>query len=470
MSSRKSLSDADRADVTRDLEQELSSAHPDLWAVCSGREPASWRAVATSVSHFFDKLSAADGDPRAFERAQQLKKLILRCNAHCSCLFDGRVEKEPDISGYEFFRILKEKTDALLATLPDGLHDHAEKNGLARELKPPALPPGMKKPPPATQEGVIQYVSKKFNNKLNKIVTKEKEFLGLSADEVRVTSMAVHSAYVDHRLKKEHPGLGKKYGNLREPNVKETNRMYIKKEFDYKDEKQPVAHLLDTVRRSLECENNEAQENFLEELDKKQFAFVRQKSTLPDRTQSVKQCLVNLVYTPMDRSGKKPRALTFRDMVEDPEFEACVEACRKQNDLPADHVNAAVRLLRSKRLAKHKIAMVIEMQLYLTYFLQKRKICHIWYKIARASSGKDLARDCAKYATAPHMAFVPPPPELQRLLKRGSEERKLLWRLGVTKGGWVDLSNKGLGDKEGVVIAQALKYMEHLDFTVTELW
>ena len=68
------------------------------------------------------------------------------------------------------------------------------------------------------------------------------------------------------------------------------------------------------------------------------------------------------------------------------------------------------------------------------------------------------------------MAFVPPPPEVQRLLKRGSEERKLLQRLGVTKGGIVDLAEKGLGDKEGVVIAQALKYMEHLDFTVTKLW
>ena len=113
--------------------------------------------------------------------------------------------------------------------------------------------------------------------------------------------------------------------------------------------------------------------------------------------------------------------------------------------------------------------MVIEMQLYLTYFLQKRKICHIWYKIARASSGKDLARDCVKYATAPHMAFVPPPPEVQVFLKDSTAWR-ILKMLGVTKGGTVDLRKKGLGDKEGVVIAQALKYMEHLDFTVTRLW
>ena len=60
-------------------------------------------------------------------------------------------------------------------------------------------------------------------------------------------------------------------------------------------------------------------------------------------------------------------------------------------------------------------------------------------------------------------------PEVQRLLKRGSEERKLLQRLGVTKGDYVNLYHEGLRDKEGVVIAQVLKYMEHLDFTITDL-
>ena len=49
------------------------------------------------------------------------------------------------------------------------------------------------------------------------------------------------------------------------------------------------------------------------------------------------------------------------------------------------------------------------------------------------------------------------------------KEGKVLRGLGITAGGEVDLTKKKIGKKEATIIARALKYMEDLDFTVTEL-
>ena len=159
--------------------------------------------------------------------------------------------------------------------------------------------------------------------------------------------------------------------------------------------------------------------------------------------------------------------MTFGDMVSDPEFEALAAKCKEQNSMDDEVFDAAMRLLRSKRLRKREIKMVMEMQLYLGYFLERRRICHIWYKIVRAADGPNLTRDCAKYATAAGMAFVPPPQGVQRLIKdRGAMRQLREWGF---ENASVNLRRKGLTDADGVLIARALKHMKYLDFNVTEL-
>ena len=56
---------------------------------------------------------------------------------------------------------------------------------------------------------------------------------------------------------------------------------------------------------------------------------------------------------------------------------ACKGQLQDARGDPTD-VNAALKLFKAPEVAKEPIGMIIELQLYTDYFLEARKICHIW--------------------------------------------------------------------------------------------
>ena len=203
-------------------------------------------------------------------------------------------------------------------------------------------------------------------------------------------------------LKKTHPELGAKLGMLLWADAKTVDRMRIKWG---KEHGRDFGALLDFIRFSLTSPDQAAQEKFLAPMlprkngrSKSTFSVRRIKSTHSDPTAQVKQCLVNLEWSPGIRFGK---LLTKEALA------TAVDSAMEANLGIAEHAwRRASSVLSDKRLAKTQVRVIVEAQLYIPFFLDARKGVHIFYKVVRAKSLAELAQDCAKYGTNADMASV----------------------------------------------------------------
>ena len=209
------------------------------------------------------------------------------------------------------------------------------------------------------------------------------------------------------------------------------------------------------VRRSYTGKNLIDQELFAADLLKvggkklklKRFAMGRVKSTHEDPDSDVKQTIANMEYTPfLGVTGTKP--LTFKHMVEDPAFESMVEARQARDEIPAPVVEAALELLKHKKVAGKAITMVVEIQYHIDWYLEKRKLVHIFYKVFRTKSALELAMDFAKYANgegaSKAMAYaLPAAVANEGYAASMAKKHGLAVGPGVTE---LDLAGKGLGD------------------------
>ena len=161
-----------------------------------------------------------------------------------------------------------------------------------------------------------------------------------------------------------------------------------------------TACLMDTVRRSLTTDGLEAQEAFLEELvgDAERWRLLRIKSTMQDDAATVKQCLVNMAFTPLSTGVDASRPQTYADMTSSADFDLAAERVRERNHVDAATIAAACELLRSPAIRDEPTTLVVEVQLYISQFLEERKRVHGFYKILRADTPWALTADCAKFA------------------------------------------------------------------------
>ena len=209
----------------------------------------------------------------------------------------------------------------------------------------------------------------------------------------------------------------------------------------------PPGEVVDLLRLSYTAMKWLAeQEQFAADLEKvggekkklRRFIAVRLKSTHADTKADVKQTIVNYRYTPFcGVTGSKPQ--TFNDMVTDPAFEAVIKARLERDDIPVPVVEAALELLRHKKIAAKPISMVIEVQFYVDAFLTKRKLVHIFYKVFRTQSALELVMDFAKYANgegeSAAMAYNQPAPTMTAeyaTLQGIAEAKKRGLKLGVS--------------------------------------
>ena len=174
------------------------------------------------------------------------------------------------------------------------------------------------------------------------------------------------------------------------------------------------------------------------------LAVVRAKSTMDDPTAAVKQELWNLLYTPdgltfatmlgeggleevqgadrweeygdvglrtTNRHGTTIKGAAEKNLVTTHQprnlrFQAALAAAKQANPTISAYVwEPALQLLAHPTFARHAVAMVIEVQLYIDQFLQFRKLVHCYYKITRAPNLASLVQDCRKYAKNPALAF-----------------------------------------------------------------
>lgn len=176
-----------------------------------------------------------------------------------------------------------------------------------------------------------------------------------------------------------------------------------------------TACLLDTVRRSVTTATLASQEAFLDELvqDASRWELLRVKSTLADPLSTVKQCLVNMAFSAPSTAVRDDAAdarqfanassaghsqQTYSEMTASASFALAVERVQQRNSVGDGIIAAACELLRSPQLASKPITLVVEVQLYIDYFLKQRKRVHAFYKVLRADSALALSADCAKYA------------------------------------------------------------------------
>lgn len=303
-----------------------------------------------------------------------------------------------------------------------------------------------------TQASYVAYLRPEFDSVTQHLLKDPAwtEKLG-SSDPLRVllAMVAIHSEYVDATITKLYPaGLGHEHGSPMNPSPKGLDRMRVKATGDYSGigvapsrsgeswrklhilgpakrckgaigeplyDHAPsddvlysraataVGCLLDTVRRSLTTKTTEAQEVFLKSLllDASRWRVLRIKSTLQDDQATVKQCLVNVVFNAPSEQATSANVngecQTYAEMTNSAMFEEAVQRVRERNTVGDGVLDAACELFRSPQIASEPITLVVELQMYVDYFLEQRKRVHAFYKLLRADTPLALTADCAKY-------------------------------------------------------------------------
>jgi len=423
-----------------EIDPAFAAKHPDAAELFHGRPPSSYRAVGDALAELlrlYGDASRTDAETASAE-AKAIKATIFRIGAHCNPFVSGEVTS--DISVDEWFGVLHTAARRQMESLTADLHATAVQRGEARELSLPKHPAGdaavalaaAKAASPVSkaavdaaeaklkaaepkQDAYVPYLGKRFEKQLNKLLAKP-EYQKVDPNELKIAAMLVQADYLDRQLR-EREQLDRLGGQFLAPLNKDWRRALIKVREDCVDEAIPPAHLQDVVRRSLETETLEEQELFVERLVAlggavRRFELVRSKSYMPQEDAEVKFTMVNCAYTPvLPGGGEKP--VTFKEMVEAGGGAVLRELAqarqaRDGGGLSDLLVEAALELLASPALAKARVTMIIELQLYGSVYLRLKKRTHAVYKVDRAASARALVQDLASHATNPAMVYRPP--------------------------------------------------------------
>lgn len=220
--------------------------------------------------------------------------------------------------------------------------------------------------------------------------------------DLLLAAQCVVTAVLGLQLRKDVPGLdsGGMYGDVRWPPYKLLARKHVKASGDYAESPAPWACILDDLRCSIVSSTGNAQQNFVDDVVAGKLpglTAVRAKSTMDIPTAQVKNELWNLEY----------RAdLTFAELTKSAEFTKVLETARIENGEAFEHVwDPAKELLLSRVFAEEPVSMVMEVQLYRQEFIDAKKKSHLFYKIIRASSLADIAKDCFQFSSAGMLAY-----------------------------------------------------------------
>ena len=216
-------------------EARLKGEHPNLHQLYLGEPPDSYAAVIADVKALLDQYVAAD-----LEGTKPIKAALFQAGAHLNLLATGTATGA-DISAEDFQKKLRSMADEAMKAINRGVHATAVQHGLDRKLDLPKVP---KKTP--LQDQFCKYLTSGFQKKV-KSTWLEERFAQLDADEVLVTVMLLHAAYVDAKLRGD-TTLAQLIPGFLAPDDKDFLRAMVKLLGDYFDKKIPAAHLLDIVR------------------------------------------------------------------------------------------------------------------------------------------------------------------------------------------------------------------------------
>ena len=176
--------------------------------------------------------------------------------------------------------------------------------------------------------------------------------------------------------------------------------MAAKAESDHQYEQSPKTGMnVDVCRRSISCPSAEDQLKVWEDICSR-FEVLRVKNTFladPMETFGMQQILVNILLEPKNADGS---AMTFGEMIHSPEYRVAVENTAAANAGPKYRGFLQVAsdiFFNSLELQAETVRLVVEIQLHLDFYLEARKKTHLWFKILRAASLKDLCVDCSPY-------------------------------------------------------------------------
>ena len=215
-------------------EARLKGEHPNLHQLFLGERPKSYAAVIADVKALLDEYVAAD-----LEGTKPIKAALFQAGAHLNLLATGTATGA-DVSAEDFHKQLRSMADAAMKAINRGVHATAVQHGLDRKLVLPKVP---KKTP--LQDQFCKYLTSGFKKKV-KSMWLEERYAQLDADEVEVTAMLLHAAYVDANLRGD-TTLAQLIPGFLAPDDKDFLRAMVKLLGDYFGKKIPAAHLLDIV-------------------------------------------------------------------------------------------------------------------------------------------------------------------------------------------------------------------------------
>ena len=436
------------------------------------------------------------------------KEQLFRIISHCDCLGSGKIAGKDKAYIDAFFQAIHGAAKAVFDPLPHKLAQMAKDMGCDKELAmDPPLPVFPKFDPLATEYSEtygdymsvirseqslhqalhVHWLGEAFEQDLAKFFAEKHP--DANSLEVCATTLILQSACVNGLFQSEVEKIAAPFGNFRSAAIKgipralekvtnpldyfgpngvppgkcwdETHDDGIKpSEYGSIETEQAkafarnrgsVGAVVDSIRCSLETDTNTTQERFVHTLREHHngsvFQVQRQKSTLHTLS-DVKQCLVNVLYTPRHPSGD---AVTFNDMVRSTTFMATTEAVRKDNGISENIFAACLDLLRHPSLVNKPIQLICETQLYLSDFLRARKEVHAYYKMARSDNLMSLTMDCISFASFDGidggMACSQDDVAGRLLLK--------LLALDIFSDTW-DLENRGLGDDHARILGELL--------------
>jgi hypothetical protein len=185
-------------------------------------------------------------------------------------------------------------------------------------------------------------------------------------------------------------------------------RIYAKADSDHKNSPLPVtAQNVDVCRKSICSSDTLCPLKTFDEL-KSKFRVLRVKNTFasnPVETLGMMQILVNVLLEP--KCKMSGTVMTYGDMLTLDGgrcFEQAVASACNAN--PGSSYNSCIRQSASlfskiPGLENEPIRMIVEVQLHLSWFLEQRKLTHLWFKVLRSETLKHLNMDCSKFRNGP---------------------------------------------------------------------
>lgn len=160
-----------------------------------------------------------------------------------------------------------------------------------------------------------------------------------------------------------------------------------------------IGSLFDIARRSFTGKTPADHREFTKHMifspgHRGRLTAVRVKDSMGDEKASVKKMIVNATYQSevtygalvkriRNEFGRKKRGPFRRTFID--------------NNQEEEVVRKALQVLALPSISEKKVAQIIEVQCYYPDFLEKKKIAHPLYRIARANSLKALAKDCSEH-------------------------------------------------------------------------